>query len=85
MTIEELIALIEEAIERSIDSSDRRQSLATIGLDSLDLVTVAVSLDAEYGAIELPATEGMIDPAWSIAELHHFVQAFLERQHSSDG
>lgn len=83
MTLEELIDLIEESVERAIDVDFPNRSLAEIGLDSLDLVAVAVSLDAAFGQIELPATEGMIDPAWSLAELHHFVQAFLDRQQGS--
>ena len=55
-------------------------TLVELDLDSLDLAVLVESLREQFGEFEIEATDGFIDPNWTVAELHHFVAATVDRQ-----
>jgi len=61
------------------ETVDYRLTLTDIGLDSLGIVVVLEALRGEFGEFEIEATDGFVDPTWSLAEFHHMVASTVER------
>ncbi|MGE0308500.1 MAG: phosphopantetheine-binding protein [Acidimicrobiia bacterium] len=79
LTVEELLGMVSEVIESPVVPADAHRSLDDIGLDSLALTLLALALTERYPMVEMPASDGLIDPSWTVAELHHVVMAEVAR------
>jgi hypothetical protein len=57
-----------------------RSSLGSLGLDPrTPFHSTRVALEERCGRVEFEVSDGMIDPRWTLLELHHFASAFLDR------
>lgn len=78
-TLEELVALASEALDAELTQADDHLSLSDLGFDSLSLTVMSVAINERFPFMEMPATDGLIDPSWTLAELHHLIAAEVER------
>lgn len=81
LELDRFLTYVQSALRRdwSPDQS-RTATLLDLGLDSLDLVELNSALLDEYGDFDLEAGDGLIDPAWTLADLHHLMCAGIERK-----
>ncbi len=74
------IVWLEEVLQRDVpDDRLFQRTLAEHGFDSLDQATLLLSIDENFPGVEVEQVDGVIDPTWTIPELHHFITVALER------
>jgi hypothetical protein len=54
-------------------------TLGELDLDSLDFAVISALLASLAPDLVLPTANGLIDPSWTIGEIHHLLCAWEER------
>ena len=80
ISIESFVALVEDAINRGLPESAQNLTLEELELDSLDLVSVEMSIESRFGKANFEEVMESFSTEWTLQEFWHRVLAHLERR-----
>ena len=83
ISISELTTAVKRALERELATLHPYQTtLGELDFDSLDFAVVSALLAHLAPGVVLPTANGLVDPSWTIGEIHHLLCAWEERPQS---